>query len=85
MTIKGKRMELILHVMELILHVMEFFRRATQLSWSFSLKLSLVTKVNSAIHTQHPTTAALVLQYVFDPDLLIEQRQMRNIVKNAKT
>lgn len=70
--------------MELILYITEFFRRVTWLSWSSSLKLSLVTKVNSAIHTQHPTIAALILKYVFDSDLLMRQRQMRNIVKNAK-
>lgn len=43
-----------------------------------------MTKVNSAIHTQHPTIAALVLKYVFDSDLLMRQREMRSIVKNAK-
>ena len=70
--------------MELILRIIEFFGRVALLSWSSSLKLSLVTKVNSALHPQHPTIAALVLQYVFDSDVLMRQRQMRNIVKNAK-
>lgn len=68
--------------MELILNIMGFFRRATLLSWSSFLKPGLVTKVSSAVHTEHSTIAALVLPYVFDS--LMRQRQMRSIVKNAK-
>lgn len=35
--------------MELILHVLGLFKTATRISWSSSLKLSLVTKVNSQL------------------------------------
>lgn len=68
--------------MALVLYIMEFFRRAAQLSWTSSLKLSRI--YFSHIVTQHPTIAALVLKYVFDSHLLMRQRQMRNIVKNAE-
>lgn len=60
--------------MELILYIMEFFRRAAQLSWTSSLKLSLVTKVNSAICNAAPNDSGFGSQVCFRLSLVDETK-----------